>query len=95
MLQGGIQIIPDAQADDGYLDLLVASPTSAVDLLRMTRKVLTRVGEEENLEHVRARRVRIEAGRAEQFQLDGDTEGEARVVDATVMPGALTLMKPS
>ena len=95
MLQGGIQIIPDAQADDGYLDLLVASPTSAVDLLRMTRKVLTRVGDEENLEHVRARRVRIEAGRAEQFQLDGDTEGEARVVDATVMPGALTLMKPS
>lgn len=95
MLQGGIQIIPDARADDGYLDLLVASPSSAVELLRMTRKVLTRVGEEENLEHVRARRVRIEAGRAEPFQLDGDTEGEAHVVEATVMPGALMLMKPS
>lgn len=93
-LQGGIQIIPGAKADDGYFDLLVASPTSAIDLLRMTRKVLTRVGEDENLEHTRARRVRIEAARREQFQLDGDTEGEAQILEATILPGALRLMLP-
>lgn len=94
MLQGGIQIIPDAKADDGYLDLLVASPESTADLLRMTRKVLTRVAEDEHLEHTRARSVRIEADRTEQFQLDGDTEGEASVLEARVMPGALQLMLP-
>ena len=41
-LQANIQLIPDAKADDGLLDVLVASPRTARDWVRLTTQVLTR-----------------------------------------------------
>ena len=41
-LQGNIQLIPDARADDGLLDVLVASPRTVRDWVRLTTQVLTR-----------------------------------------------------
>ena len=41
-LQGKIQLIPDARADDGLLDVLVASPRGPRDWVRLTTQVLTR-----------------------------------------------------
>lgn len=93
-LQGGIEIIPDAVADDGRLDLLIAAPANKAELLRMTRKVLTKDVDDDALDHVRARKVRIEAGRPEVYQMDGDTEDEASVLEARILPGALQIMLP-
>ena len=41
-LQGNIRLIPDARPDDGILDVLVASPRTAADWVRITTRVLTR-----------------------------------------------------
>lgn len=96
VLQGGIQIIPDAHPDDGRLDLLVASPRSAADWARLTRKVLTRQrGTDDRMDHVRAKKVRITSARTDAYQMDGDTEGEAKILEAEVLPGALTLKVPA
>lgn len=97
ILQGGIQILPGARADDGLLDLLVASPRTPADWARLTRKVLTRrarAGDDDRLDLVRCRRVEIVAEREDAYQLDGDTEGRCSRMVAEAMPGALTLMLP-
>ncbi|GAB3705734.1 bifunctional phosphatase PAP2/diacylglycerol kinase family protein [Mariniluteicoccus flavus] len=96
ILQGGIQIIPGARADDGELDLLVASPRTPVDWARLTTKVLTRRGaaDDDRIDLIRAKRVEIVADRSDAYQLDGDTEGRCEKLVAEVMPGALRLMLP-
>ncbi|GAB3625038.1 hypothetical protein GCM10027418_31250 [Mariniluteicoccus endophyticus] len=97
ILQGGIQIIPGARADDGLLDLLVASPRTVADWARLTRKVLTRraqAGGDDRMDLIQARRVEIVADRRDAYQLDGDTEGRCQKMVAEVMPGTLQLMLP-
>ena len=41
-LQANIPLIPDAKYDDGLLDVMVASPRTAADWVRLTTRVLTR-----------------------------------------------------
>ena len=90
-----IQLIPDARADDGMLDVLVASPRTLSDWVRLTTRVLTR-----------RRAARRPAGSADRVagspspwrsvtvQLDGDTVGECNTLTAEVVPGALRLRVP-
>lgn len=96
ILQGGIQILPGARADDGALNLLVASPRTVADWARLTRKVLTRRtgAGDDRMDLLTGRRVEITAERADAYQLDGDTVGHCRRMVAEVLPGALTLMLP-
>lgn len=94
-LQGGIQLIPGARADDGKLDLMIASPRSPADWARLTAKVLTRRKRgDDRMDRISGTKVRIEADRTEPFQLDGDTVGSCHTMEAEVLPGALTLRMP-
>lgn len=93
-LQANIQLIPDASPTDGLLDLVVASPRSVADWAKIVTRVLTRGEKVERLEREQARRVRVEVAEPTPYQLDGDTEGEARVFEAEVVPGALAVMLP-
>lgn len=94
-LQGGIQLIPGARADDGRLDLMIASPRTPADWARLTAKVLTRRNRgDDRMDRISATKVRIEAERTEPFQLDGDTVGTCHTMEAEVLPGALTLQMP-
>lgn len=92
-LQGGIALIPDARADDGLLDLLIATPRSWRDRLSLIARVVTRRERpsEAQLDRLTARTVTVELERAEQYELDGDAEGWCRRIEFTVLPGALTL----
>lgn len=96
LLQGGIHMIPGAMADDGELDLLVASPRTLRDWARLTSRVLTRRAKasEEGLDLIRAKKVEIVAERRDAFQLDGDTEGHCTRMTAEIQPAALQLMLP-
>jgi diacylglycerol kinase family enzyme len=59
-LQGKIQLIPAARADDGQLDLLVASPRRVRDWVRLTTQVLTRQQRtDRQLDRLTGRRVSI------------------------------------
>ena len=94
-LQANIPLIPDAKYDDGLLDVLVASPRSARDWVRLTTRVLTRQRKsDEQLDRLSGRRVTITVEERDQYQLDGDTVGECGTMVAEVRPGALTLRVP-
>lgn len=94
-LQANIPLIPDAKYDDGLLDVLIASPRSARDWVRLTTRVLTRRRtSDEQLDRLSGRRVSITVEERDQYQLDGDTVGECGSLVAEVQPGALTLRVP-
>ncbi|GAA1429935.1 hypothetical protein GCM10009616_13200 [Microlunatus lacustris] len=94
-LQANIPLIPDAKYDDGLLDVMVASPRTASDWVRLTTRVLTRQRRsDEQLDRITGRKVTITVEERDQYQLDGDTVGECGRMVAEVKPGALVLRVP-
>ena len=94
-LQGNVQLLPDAQFDDGLLDLFVASPTSVADWLRITTSVILPVPEADEIDRGQGRTVLIECDEPVEYQLDGDAAGECRRIRATVVPQTLAVMVPA
>lgn len=94
LLQVNIQLFPDASPTDGLLDIAVASPRSLVEWARIVTRVLARTGKQDRLDRRQGRTVRIECNERVPYQLDGDTAGEARVLEAVVAAQALTIMLP-
>ena len=94
-LMANIRLIPDARADDGKLDVLVASPRTLRDWVRLTTRVLTRRRQpDDQLDRLTGHRVTITVEERDQFQLDGDNVGECNTLTAEVVPGALRLRVP-
>ncbi|GAB3813086.1 hypothetical protein GCM10028820_07240 [Tessaracoccus terricola] len=93
-LQAGLTLVPEASANDGILDVLVASPTTRLELTQMASAVITRTREPESLVRATGRRVRIQLETEQLYQLDGDVIGTASVLDFEVLPGALSLRLP-
>nr|WP_294690621.1 diacylglycerol kinase family protein [uncultured Friedmanniella sp.] len=94
-LQANIPLIPDAKYDDGLLDVMVASPRTTTDWVRLTTRVLTRQRRsDEQLDRLTGRKVTITVEERDQYQLDGDTVGECGTMVAQIKPGALTLRVP-
>lgn len=95
MLQGGIDLAPDAGVSDGLLDVVVISPQSAADWLRLGVRIVTGSQREDaRLERFQGRRITIRTESAEVCQLDGDPVGPTQAFIAEVRPGALTLRVP-
>lgn len=93
-LQGNVQLLPDAQFDDGLLDLFVASPASVADWLRITTSVILPVPEASEIDRGQGRRVLIETSEPVEYQLDGDAAGECHRMSAEVLPQTLIVMVP-
>jgi len=94
-LQANIQLIPDAKADDGLLDVLIASPRTSLDWVRLTTQVLTRRKRTDpQLDRITGHKVTITVEGRDQYQMDGDTVGECSSMVAEVVPGGLTLRVP-
>ena len=94
-LMANIQLIPAARADDGMLDVLVASPRTLSDWVRLTTRVLARRRQPDaQLDRLTGHRVMITVEERDQVQLDGDTVGECNTLTAEVVPGALRLRVP-
>lgn len=92
-LQGGIQLLPAAVPDDGWLDVVVVAPRSLLGWLTVTRAVITR-REHSTVEHFRCRSIEVRAERPLHAQLDGDPVGTARLLRAHVDPMALVVRVP-
>ena len=87
-LGGGMKITPDAQLDDGLLDVLVVKPLSRIAFLRIFPRVFK--GEhvtDPRVSITRAKRVRIESAGIAAFA-DGERLG-LLPIDVEVVPGAL------
>ena len=94
-LQGGLPLLPDAEPDDGYLDVAVLTPRHLGDWVRLAGGVLLRRGSDTHgLETFRARSVEVQATRDEPRELDGDVIAPARRLAARVRPGALVVCVP-
>ncbi|WP_433084131.1 diacylglycerol/lipid kinase family protein [Dactylosporangium sp. CA-052675] len=94
-LQGGLPLLPDAEPDDGCLDVAVLTPRHVGDWVRLAGGVLLRRGPATHgLETFRARSVEIHAARDEPRELDGDVIAPARRLAARVRPGALVVCVP-
>lgn len=98
-LPGGVVLLPDAEPDDGWLDIAAIDTRSGligwIDLLR--RVILQGFGirrgllpySTSTLSFHRSRHVVIRTFEAEQVQVDGDLLGAASAISARVAPGAL------
>lgn len=93
-LQGGVELMPDALADDGSLDVVLIAPKGLVGWAAVTIRILTKTRKgHKRVQHLQCRTMQIDIpkGNEEQLQLDGDPIGPARSLTASVLPGALTV----
>ncbi|UOR01123.1 NAD(+)/NADH kinase [Leucobacter allii] len=105
LMPGGVLLIPDAELDDGRLDIVALRPLGPFSWLRIWNKIgwengvlrKTRAGrriidlvhDTRSVNYLRAERYALAVGRPEPVQLDGDDFGRALAVSGRVDPGAL------
>lgn len=104
MLQGGVRLLPDAQIDDGRLDLLLISSDGARQWLETIRsvvwdngirRVLTRdqtAVSTESARHLTAERIRVELDGPLAFEVDGEEVGEVTSFEVRVQAEALKVL---
>jgi diacylglycerol kinase family enzyme len=94
-LQAGIRLLPDAEPDDGQLDVIVLAPRKVADWPVLIGRILRRrAGEGEQADVLRGRRVQIVAEHRLPVEYDGELCGEADTLDVGVLPAALTVRCP-
>ncbi|HEV7898391.1 MAG TPA: diacylglycerol kinase family protein [Planosporangium sp.] len=93
-IQGGIPLLPDAEPDDGCLDVAVLSPHKLRHWLSLAWGVLRRRRDIARLETFRARHVEITSDREQPRELDGDVIEPGRSLTVTVRPRTLCLCVP-
>lgn len=93
-ITAGMTLFPDAQPDDGLLDLMIAKPTSVVDWTKLGAHVLTGRASGDFPTFAGAS-LRIETTEPVPFELDGDTAGTTRHLEACVEQGAVLVVVPS
>lgn len=103
-LPGGLQLLPDALLDDGWLDVAAIDTRGGVagwaQLLGevvlqgfgMHNPLPTRIG---RIDHTRAQTVELVLSGGEHVQLDGDVLGRVSQLAARVDPGALVVRVPA
>jgi len=91
-LLGGLVLMPDAQVDDGLLDVVSLSPKGIVGWAAIAGRLVTRQRKGHALvERWVGRTVTISAAEPQISQVDGDPMGEATVLRIRVDPGALVV----
>lgn len=93
-LTGGIQLLPDAKVDDGWLDAIVLSPKGVASWAAVAARVLTRRGHP-RVERMRCRELSVRVDRPTEAQLDGDVVGAVRALRTRIDPGALLVRLPA
>ena len=89
-LTGGINLMPDAEPDDGTLDVVVIAPKGLAAWAAVALRVLTKSERTtQNLDRYRCQSVGIRVDHEQKIELDGDIIGEATHVEVEVQPGAL------
>ena len=103
-LQGGIVLLPDAEPDDGMLDVAAIGTRrgpgglfevgGAVLLQSVGRRKHKRQHSGGAIAHLSGRSIHVHSSRVEAVQVDGDPIGRARVLEAHVEQRALVLKVP-
>jgi diacylglycerol kinase family enzyme len=91
---GSFHVCPDARADDGELDLLIAEGVGRLEILGLVPRIMrgTHAGDP-RLKLARAKRVLIESQAPLLVEADGEIAFEdARRLEIEVLPGALRVL---
>lgn len=100
-IQGGVTLFPDAELDDGQLDLLVLSAAGPLEWMDTFRAAVWDNGvmrlfdkgraatSTESARHGQATRVRVELSEPRAFEIDGEEVGEVTAFEARIEAGAL------
>lgn len=91
----GITLLPDADAENGLLDVYVASPRRVTHWLKLVLRLITRRPQKDDqVDSWQGRRVEVHLAEPDSYQMDGDVAGECRSLVAEVQPGALRVCIP-
>lgn len=91
-LQGGLELLPDAEVDDGYLDAVVLSPKGVVGWAGVAGQIVTKQRKgHARVEHHRCKALTITLDEGQEVQLDGDHIGPGLVLTCAVAPAALVV----
>jgi len=94
-ITGGIDLMPDAEPDDGLLDIIVLAPRGIGQWVSVAGRVITKSDRTtSHLSRYRATRARVSVDEPQQVQVDGDIIGEARKLACEVQPRALIVRVP-
>jgi diacylglycerol kinase (ATP) len=96
MLVAGLDLIPEARADDGLLDVLVIDPSSPLDWARTTAGIVRGKGAETDPSrtHLRGREVILSTSHAHGRQVDGDTVADGYGFRVSLLERALAVRGP-
>ena len=93
-LTGGINLMPDAEPDDGTLDVVVIAPKGSPPGCRSSPRVLTKSGRStQTLDRYRCQSVGVRVDHEQKIELDGDIIGEASHIEVEVQPRALIVRR--
>jgi diacylglycerol kinase family enzyme len=90
-LQGGIKLLPDAEPDNGQMDVAVLAPRNLWHWLTLASAVLLRRERVPRMQILRGSKINISSDRVQPRELDGDVIAPGRTLSVTVRPGALLL----
>jgi YegS/Rv2252/BmrU family lipid kinase len=93
-LQGGVPLLPDAEPDDGRLDVLVLTARGWTGWLALAARVLLRRRAAGHAARLVVTELRIEADRPQPWQLDGEVIGSTSRLVIAVQAGRLLLRGP-
>ncbi|GAA1173146.1 diacylglycerol kinase family protein [Ornithinimicrobium humiphilum] len=95
-LQGGMELLPDALADDGSVDAVLLSPEGIVGWAATFGQLVTRhrIGHS-RVDHLQGREVRVVSDKPVELEIDGDTLGSATAIRVLVQPGSLLVRVPA
>ncbi|MGL5817663.1 MAG: diacylglycerol/lipid kinase family protein [Phycicoccus sp.] len=95
-ITGGIDLMPDAQPDDGTLDVVVLAPKGVTAWAGVAAKLLTKSDRTTaTLSRYRCRTATVEVDDRHRVQVDGDVIGGARRIAVEIEPGALIVRTES
>ncbi|WP_458780252.1 diacylglycerol/lipid kinase family protein [Arthrobacter sp. D3-16] len=92
-VQGGLEIFPEAKMDDGLLDVAVLAPHHGrLGWLSVVAGMIGKGrGKDTAVEYFQGKTVEITLEHNDDYQLDGDHEGQGKHVLMSLDPGALTI----
>jgi diacylglycerol kinase family enzyme len=93
-LQGGVVLLPDAEPDNGRMDVAILAPRTLAHWAALAFAVLLRRQRVPRMEVIRGSRITISSDREQPRELDGDVIAAARTLQVTVRPSALWLCVP-
>ena len=89
-LTGGINLIPDAEPDDGTLDVVVIAPKGLTAWVAVAARVLSKSERTtQNLDRYRCQSLGVRVDHEQKIELDGDIIGQATHIEVEVQPRAL------